>query len=51
MSVELGETIVDSAFLARGGEVFITKMPVVRILDLAQVMIQELAPVYTGLTL
>lgn len=36
--------VVDSALLARGGEVFITKMPVVRIADLAAVMIEELAP-------
>ncbi|MDD5450339.1 MAG: polysaccharide biosynthesis protein [Desulfovibrionales bacterium] len=38
--------VIDSASLARGGEVFITKMPVIRIKDLAEVMIQELAPVY-----
>ena len=38
--------IIDSAFLAQGGEVFITKMPVIRIEDLAQAMIEELAPVY-----
>ena len=38
--------VIDSACLARGGEVFITKMPVVRIRDLAEVMIQELAPLY-----
>lgn len=36
--------VVDSSLLARGGEVFITKMPVVRIADLAAVMIEELAP-------
>jgi FlaA1/EpsC-like NDP-sugar epimerase len=36
--------VMDSAFLARGGEVFVTKMPVVRIADLAAVMIEELAP-------
>jgi FlaA1/EpsC-like NDP-sugar epimerase len=36
--------VIDSARLACGGEVFITKMPVIRILDLAEVMIQELAP-------
>ena len=34
------------AFLARGGEVFVTKMPVARIADLARVMIDELAPRY-----
>jgi len=38
--------IIDSAALARGGEVFITKMPVARIADLAEVMIEELAPRY-----
>lgn len=38
--------VADSAHLARGGEVFITKMPVIRIRDLAEVMIRELAPVY-----
>ncbi len=36
--------VMDSTFLARGGEVFVTKMPVVRIADLAEVMIEELAP-------
>jgi FlaA1/EpsC-like NDP-sugar epimerase len=38
--------VIDSAMLARGGEVFITKMPVIRIQDLAEVMIRELAPAY-----
>jgi len=38
--------VIDSASLASGGEVFITKMPVIRIKDLAEVMIQELAPQY-----
>lgn len=38
--------VIDSAELARGGEVFVTKMPVVRIADLAQTMIEELAPRY-----
>lgn len=37
---------MDSVFLARGGEVFVTKMLVVRIEDLASVMIEELAPRY-----
>ncbi len=36
--------VVDSAMLALGGEVFITKMPVIRVEDLARVMIEELAP-------
>lgn len=38
--------VIDSAALARGGEVFVTKMPVIRIQDLAEAMIRELAPVY-----
>ncbi|MBW2608802.1 MAG: SDR family NAD(P)-dependent oxidoreductase [Deltaproteobacteria bacterium] len=38
--------VIDSAGLAKGGEVFVTKMPVIRIQDLAEVMIQELAPEY-----
>ena len=36
--------VIDSHFHARGGEVFITKMPVLRIKDLAEVMIEILAP-------
>jgi len=36
--------VMDSVFLAKGGEVFVTKMPVIRIKDLAEVMIEELAP-------
>ena len=39
--------VIDSAELAQGGEVFITKMPVIRITDLAQAMIQALAPRYS----
>jgi len=38
--------VLDSAHFSCGGEVFITKMPVVRIEDLAIAMIQELAPRY-----
>ena len=38
--------VMESVFLARGGEVFVTKMPVARIADLARVMIDELAPRY-----
>lgn len=38
--------VIDSAQLACGGEVFVTKMPVVCIRDLAEVMIRELAPLY-----
>jgi len=47
MSVEEAvRLVIDSASYAQGGEVFVTKMPVVFIKDLAKVMIQELAPVY-----
>ena len=38
--------VIDSASLALGGEVFVTKMPVVRIEDLAKAMIAELAGQY-----
>jgi FlaA1/EpsC-like NDP-sugar epimerase len=34
--------VMDSVFLARGGEVFVTKMPILRITDLAEVMVEEL---------
>lgn len=44
MSIEESARLVlDSIDLMCGGEVFITKMPVVRISDLAEVMIEELA--------
>ncbi len=36
--------VMDSCVLSQGGEVFVTKMPVVRIDDLAKVMIGVLAP-------
>ncbi len=35
--------VMDSVFLAKGGEVFVTKMPVVNIMDLAHVMVDLLA--------
>ena len=38
--------VIDTANIACGGEVFVTKMPVIRIKDLADIMIQELAPKY-----
>ena len=38
--------VIDSAKLACGGEVFVTKMPVIKIKDLAEIMIRELAPVF-----
>jgi FlaA1/EpsC-like NDP-sugar epimerase len=43
---EATRLVIDSAILAKGGEVFVTKMPVIRIQDLARVMIDELAPHY-----
>jgi FlaA1/EpsC-like NDP-sugar epimerase len=47
MSVqESVKLIIDSAEQAKGGEVFVTKMPVVSIEDLAKAMIQEIAPKY-----
>lgn len=36
--------VIESAMLGKGGEVFITKMPVIRIEELARAMIEELAP-------
>ncbi len=38
--------VLKSVMLAKGGEVFVTKMPVVRIIDLAEVMVKLLAPKY-----
>jgi FlaA1/EpsC-like NDP-sugar epimerase len=47
MSVhEAVRLVIDSVTMARGGEVFITKMPVLRIADLAKAMIEEIAPMY-----
>jgi FlaA1/EpsC-like NDP-sugar epimerase len=38
--------VMESVFLAQGGEVFVTKMPVMRIAEMAAIMITELAPRY-----
>lgn len=38
--------VIHSVAMAKGGEVFITKMPVINIKDLAEVMIEELAPMH-----
>jgi FlaA1/EpsC-like NDP-sugar epimerase len=38
--------VIESLRIAVGGEVFVTKMPVIRIVDLAEVMRDELAPAY-----
>jgi FlaA1/EpsC-like NDP-sugar epimerase len=47
MSIEQAvELVIKSAEIARGGCVFITKMPVIQIKDLAEVMIEELAGLY-----
>jgi FlaA1/EpsC-like NDP-sugar epimerase len=47
MSIEEAvKLVIDSAVQVHGGEVLITKMPVIRIFDLATAMIEELAPVY-----
>ena len=47
MSISEAVTLViESSFISAGGEVFITKMPVIRIQDLAEVMVNELAPEY-----
>jgi len=39
---EAASLVIESSFHARGGEVFITKMPVIRIVDLAEVMAEVL---------
>jgi len=47
MSIEQAvQLVIDTAYLAKGGEVFVTKMPVIRIQELAEVMIEELACKY-----
>lgn len=38
--------VLGTTWIARGGEVFVTKMPVINIVDLAEVMIELLAPKY-----
>jgi len=43
---EAARLVMEAGMLACGGEVFVTKMPVMRILDLAQAMIELLAPAY-----
>jgi FlaA1/EpsC-like NDP-sugar epimerase len=47
MSVQdAAKLVMDAVFLARGGEVIVTKMDVLRIEDLAAVMIEERAPAF-----
>ena len=43
---EAVQLVIDSGILSRGGEVFVTKMPAIRIQDLAEVMVEKLAAVY-----
>ena len=43
---EAADLLIESMVLAKGGEVFITKMPVLRIVDLARVMARDIAPLY-----
>lgn len=43
---EAAGLVIESMDLARGGEVFITKMPVLRIADLARAMVDLLAPLH-----
>lgn len=43
---QAAKLVLDSVFLAKGGEVFITKMPIIKISTLAEVMIEELAELY-----
>jgi len=43
---EAAKLVLKSAVISKGGEVFVTKMPVIRIIDLAEVMIELLAPKY-----
>jgi FlaA1/EpsC-like NDP-sugar epimerase len=40
------QLLIEAIRLAKGGEVFITKMPTVRIIDIAETMIEALAPHY-----
>jgi len=43
---EAARLVLKSVVISKGGEVFVTKMPVVRIPDLAKAMIEILAPKY-----
>ncbi|WP_295396251.1 polysaccharide biosynthesis protein [uncultured Thiodictyon sp.] len=43
---EATNLVIDSSAYAKGGEIFVTKMPVIRIVDLAQVMIDQMASHY-----
>jgi FlaA1/EpsC-like NDP-sugar epimerase len=43
---EAVQLLIETMTIAEGGEVFVTKMPVVRISDLARVMVEVLAPLF-----
>ncbi len=43
---EAARLVLKSVLISKGGEVFVTKMPVMRITDLAEIMIKLLAPKY-----
>lgn len=43
---EASKLVLEASLLAIGGEVFVTKMPVMRIVDLAQAMIDLVAPIF-----
>tara|TARA_X000000368_G_scaffold231183_1_gene182574 strand:- start:7226 stop:8251 length:1026 start_codon:yes stop_codon:yes gene_type:complete len=43
---QAAQLVLDSAAIANGGEIFVTKMPVISILDLAQSMIDEFSVHY-----
>jgi len=43
---EAARLVLQSVLISKGGEVFVTKMPVIRIIDLAEAMVKLLAPRY-----
>ena len=43
---EAAKLVLQSVLISKGGEVFVTKMPVIRIIDLAEAMVKLLAPRY-----
>jgi FlaA1/EpsC-like NDP-sugar epimerase len=43
---EASHLVLESLLLGNGGEVFVTKMPIINIIDLAEIMVEILAPKY-----
>jgi len=43
---EAATLVIDSIRYATGGEIFVTKMPVMRIVDIAKVLVEMMAPYY-----